>query len=1171
MSKLKGSVRRTAIYALLLLVCSSCASMSFGQATFTAQLRGLIQDPSHAVLPGATITITDDATRVSEKTGSDAAGRYIFNGLRPASYTVTVEAPGFKRLVRENVVLRVGQQTDLDLTLEIGSVTATVEVKGTAPLLNSVSAALGQEVTNQYVTEVPLINRDISNLAFLAPGVTQVGGVKSTAQSISVDQTGTNFVSNGQRNSTAEIRLDAGLITAPEEGEGGMTMVYFKPAIESIQEFNVQNNSFSAEYGNNGGTVINMVTKSGTNKFHGVGYWFGRRPQIEANNFFSNAAGEPKNNFDRDQYGGAVGGPIIKQKTFFFFDFDKVRDIADQTLTTTVPTALQRTGDFSQTYNADGTLNHIYNPFDVRYRGGAHRMDFETPNVITSDLFDPVGYNLINAYPLPTSAGNPVTGAYNYTKSAPSTNPGNQGDLKIDHNFSEKSRLSARYSFAWSNSTPSLYYGNDADNAWAAHQRYSNAVVEHTWTISPTLMWVNRIGVDRGHEVATSRRFDPTQLGFPAYLSEANDISIFPRITASGYGNLGINGWVDTNSAHTQYQFASVLSKVHGAHDLKFGGERRTPFTNYWQPGMPDGWFGFTPAETRLRVYGGANPDQGNSLADMLLGWGNPYAWDGLDINPSSSTKSKETAFFAQDNWRIRNRLTLNLGLRYEWSTPYTERHNRISFVDPTLDTGVNIPGIGEIYGANVFATSAHRSNSPDWNNWAPRVGIAYRIADKTVIRGGAGIYYGMSPATNFSGVAPADRVADIWYSTIDGGASQNATLSAPYPNGLAQPQGQEYGTKNMWGYASASGLSNNFRNAEIYQWNFSAQREIPGAILLEVAYSASRSTHLPFYGTQNIDFISAALRQQYGDDGLSAEVDNPFYPLFSGPDAIFNEPASIYAQPTITQINLLRPYPQFDGDLEGNTRYVANSRYNALQIRLEKRYSHGLNFVSSYTYSKATDDSSNGQNVWLGNYMVLQDPTNLRGEQSVGGSDTPHRFVFGWSYQLPIGQGRALGRSWSRTQNALLGGWQLNGFVTFQSGTPLGMALVAGDIADGTQRPNISGSIVGSSIKDTVDGKGVRFNPDAFSYPPSQVAGNCPRFESAVRGDFIHNLDFSLFKNFSINEGMKIQLRAEFFNFTNTPRFDVPNTDFGSAGFGTISAQVNNSRQAQMGIRFLF
>jgi hypothetical protein len=1155
------------LLASLFAILGLC-SAAFAQATFTAQLRGVIQDPSQAAVPGATITITDDATTVSDRSTSDAAGRYIFNGLRPASYTLKVEAVGFKTLVGENIVLRVGQQADLDLTLAIGSVAATVEVKGTPPLLNSVSAALGQEVTNRYVTEVPLLNRDVSNLAFLAPGVTQVGGVKSTAQAISVDQTGTNFVSNGQRNSTAEIRLDAGLITAPEEGEGGMTMVYFKPAIESIQEFNVQNNSFSAEYGNNGGTVINMVTKSGTNQFHGVGYWFGRRPQIEANDFFANMAGEPKENFDRDQYGVALGGPIIKQKTFFFFDFDKVRDIADQTLTTTVPTALQRTGDFSQTYNADGTLDQIYNPFNLN-PAQTRRAPFPTPNVIPSSLFDPVGYKLINAYPLPTSAGAPVTGVNNYTNSTPSTNPANQGDIKIDHNFSEKSRLSARYSFAWSRSTPSLYYGNAADNAWNEHQRYSNAVIEHTWTISPTLMWVNRIGVDRGHEIATSRRYDPTQLGFPAYLAQANGISIFPRVTATGYGNLGINGWVDTNSAHTQYQLASVLSKVRGAHDMKFGGERRIPFTNYWQPGMPDGWFGFTPAETRLRVYG-ANADQGNSLADMLLGWGNPYAWDGVDITPSSATKSTETAFFAQDNWRINSRLTFNLGLRYEWSHPYTERHNEISFVDPKVDTGINIAGIGEIYGANVFATPGHRTNSPAWNNWAPRLGFAYRVKDKTVIRGGAGIYYGMSPATNFASVAPAYRAADIWESTLDL-VTQNATLSNPYPNGLAQPQGQKYGNKNMWGYNSASGLSNNFRNADIYQWSLSVQRQITPSTMLEVAYSASRSTHLPFYGTQNIDFISAALRQQYGDAGLDAEVNNPFYPLFSGSGAIFNEPASIYDQPTITEINLLRPYPQFNGDLEGNTLYVANSRYNALQIRVEKRYSHGLNFVGSYTYSKATDDSSNGQNVWLGNYEVLQDPTNLRGEQSVGGSDTPHRFVFGWSYQLPIGQGRALGNAWGRARNALLGGWQVNGFVTFQSGVPLGMALVAGDIADGTQRPNITGSIVGASIKDTVDGKGTRFNAAAFSYPPSQVDGNSPRFEDAVRGDYIHNLDLSMFKNFSINESVKVQLRAEFFNFTNTPRFDLPNTDFGAQGFGTISAQVNSPRQAQMGVRVLF
>ena len=1170
MNALKGRVHGREFFLALLSVFLTWGSIAFGQATFTAQLRGIIQDPSQAAVPQATITITDDATKVSEKTKSDGAGRYIFNALRPASYTIKVEVPGFKTMVRGNVVLRVGQQADLDLTLEIGAVTATVEVKGTAPLLNSVSAALGQEVTNRYVTEVPLLNRDISNLAFLAPGVTQVGGVRGGAGAISVDQTGTNFVSNGQRNATAEIRLDAGLLTAPEEGEGATSFVSYKPAIEAIQEFKVQNNSFSAEYGNNGGTVINMVTKSGTNKYHGTGYWFGRRPQLDANNFFSNRAGEPKPDFKRDQYGGSLGGPIVKQKTFFFFDIDRVRDISAQTLTTTVPTAAQRIGDFSQTFNPDGSLQKIFNPFEVYYPR-ARRRAFTPANVIPDELLDPVALKLVSYYPMPTGLGDPVTGLNNYTKSATGSSPVYQFDIKVDHNFSEKSRLSARYSRLKSSWLPPLFYGTAGDNARTGNYHFQNAVIEHTWTLSPTLMWVNRIGVDRAHSVTTSRRFDLTQLGLPAYLEQANNMSIFPRVTVTNYGNLGINGWVDANTAHTQYQFSSLLSKVVGAHDLKFGGERRIPFVNYLMPGHPCGWFAFTPAETRERVYGGAVPGQGNALADMLLGWGNPYAWDGVDIQPSSATKSMETAFFVQDNWRVTKRLTLNLGLRYEWSTPFTERHNRISFVDPTIDTGVNVPGIGEIYGANVFATPNHRSDSPDRNNWAPRLGFAYRINNKTVLRAGAGIYYGMSPATNSWMVAPADRTANIWYSTLDGGLSQNATLSDPYPNGLAQPQGDKYGIKNMWGYASSSGLNNYFRNAEIYQWSVGVQRELPGSVLMEVAYSASRSTHLPFAGTDNIDFVSAAIRQQYLDEGLSAEVDNPFYPLFSGPGAIFNEPASIYAQPTILQINLLRPYPQFDGDLEGIRKYVANARYNALQVRFEKRYSHGLNFVGSYTYSKLTDDSSAGANVWLGNYRAIQDPTNLSLERSIGGSDTPHRFVFGWSYELPIGKGKPLGRNWSRLQNAVLGGWQVNGYVSFQSGFPLEPGLSGGVLADGTQRPDISGSIAGASIRDTVDGKGIRFNTSAFSYPAEQVPGNAPRFEGAVRGDYIHNLDFSFFKNFAINENVKVQLRAEFFNFTNTPRFDLPNSTFGDPAFGTINAQINSPREAQMGVRILF
>src|SRR5579872_2684408 len=337
--------------ALAVLSMVFCAKPVMAQGVDTALLRGTVTDSSGAVIPNVVVIMTNVATGVSEKRPTDQGGRYLFTDLKPATYRATIEATGFKTLIRDNIVLRVGQQTDLDLALEVGEISQKVEVSAEAPQLNTVSGALGTEVSGQYMINMPLQGRDYSPLVFLAPGTTEVanGGT-------GLPLGGTGFASNGQRYATAEFRLDGGLETNPEGGEGGTTNLQYKPNVEAIQEFKLQNNSFSAEYGSNGGTIVSLVMKSGTNQFHGSGYWFFRRPNLDANNFFSNRSGQPIGSYDIDQWGGTVGGPIRKNKTFFFFDYEKDRNTSPGTTTTSVPTDLQKKGDFSQTFNADGSL-----------------------------------------------------------------------------------------------------------------------------------------------------------------------------------------------------------------------------------------------------------------------------------------------------------------------------------------------------------------------------------------------------------------------------------------------------------------------------------------------------------------------------------------------------------------------------------------------------------------------------------------------------------------------------------------------------------------------------------------------------------------------------------------------------------------------------------------------
>jgi hypothetical protein len=649
----------------------------------------------------------------------------------------------------------------------------------------------------------------------------------------------------------------------------------------------------------------------------------------------------------------------------------------------------------------------------------------------------------------------------------------------------------------------------------------------------------------------------------------------FPIIEADGYQTLAENCCSDTMEAHTQWDIYGSFSRFFRGHNLKFGGEQRIPIMAYFQPDQPTGYFTFSRETTMQDVF---NPDtsQGNSLASMLLGW--PVSGD-QGSQPATIDKSKETAFFIQDDWKVNQRLTINIGLRYEWSTPFVERFDRLQWPDFNGDTGIDIPGIGRLKGTTIFATDGRRGVSPDRNNLAPRLGFAYRLNDKTVLRAGAGVYYGFNPATNYQYVGSAFYKRYDETFSKDGGITQFATLENLFPNGVSGPEGTAHGKLARWGYSNTSTVDEGFRNAEIYQWNFGLQRELPGGILIDVNYSASRSNHLAWgWGSavRSLNYVSQADREKYGRQGLNELVPNPFQPFFVGPDAVYDAPDSIYNDPEIPRKNLLRPYPQFNGAFSGMARPIANARYNALQIRFEKRYSHGLNFTGHYSFSKLRDDTSFGSNAWLLNgddagIGNLQDPTNHKPEYGVGFSDTPHRFVTAISYEVPIGRGKHFGNQMAKGLDYVIGGWQVNSFVTFQSGNPIAVRMDFNRLQDGAQRPNVTGNPRGADIQTVVDGGGNYFNVDAFSDPGDQIACNAPRYFDNVRTQGIHNLDFSVFKIIQIRERMRFEVHGEFFNFTNTPRFGRPGYFYGADDFGVITSTANSPRRGQLGLRFVF
>src|SRR5436305_456035 len=962
---------------------------AWSQASYTAQIRGVVKDQSGAVIPSTTVTITNDATGISASSRSDDHGLYILTGLRPAVYTIKADAAGFRPAEQKNVVLQVSQQTSIDFTLHPLGLITTVEVTTAPPLLDTESASLGTDVTNEYVRDIPLYSRSMFGLVFLAGGVTETSGV-----GINDDYpAGTNFVSNGQRNATAQITLDGSPISAPEQGEGGNSNVYYQPSVEIVQEFKVQNNSFSAEFGNNGGTIVNMVLKQGTNNFHGSGWWYGQRSNFDARDFFN--TGEKPDRV-RDQYGFALGGPLKKNKTFFFADLEKVRQQDPINLEGIVPTDLERTGDFSQ---SPANSNHIFDPCPGN-QGSTACPNPRTPfpnDIIPANEIDPIGQAILNLYPHPNIPG-AVFPDPNWRQVIVGSDPGWQFDLKLDHQFTSNHKISGRHSRHHDEFTAPTIIGNGDEGDGVIYLTTAqNGSAEYNWAITPMMLLTSRFSVDRVHAPGISNKY-PTlsSLGLSPDLA-ANGLTRIPAIDVDDpFLDIFTQCCVDTHFAHTLVSYSSALQWVKGSHSIKFGGEQRVFFNYFWQPDNPTGIFNFSRDVTTSQPNNGlGDENQGNPFATILLGYPSEAS---LHLVPAVADKSKETAFFVQDDWKSTPKLTLNIGLRYEWSTPYTERFNRLQFNDFSGDTGISIPvdrdqtgtfpqfgQIGELRGTSLFPTSGHRNSPVDRNNFAPRLGFAYQLGSNTVFRGGAGMFYGMNVATNFQYAGPAFAKTAHMFFTKDNFAHQFACLgpsptqpncpnSSPFPGGLAPPQGTKYGDLAQWGFGNSSDLDTvTARNAEIYQWNLGIQHMFPGQIVVGVDYSANRSTHLPWGGaggisTRNRNFLPsstrnalvAALNPMHDptstavSDYLHTEVANPFPCLFTtgaaltGPwcpaSPIFNAADVVdsrYVDDTIPQQLLLEPYPQFDGGFEGLPTLNANSWYHSLQIRFQKRASH--------------------------------------------------------------------------------------------------------------------------------------------------------------------------------------------------------------------------------------
>jgi hypothetical protein len=767
-------------------------------------------------------------------------------------------------------------------------------------------------------------------------------------------------------------------------------------------------------------------------------------------------------------------------------------------------------------------------------------------------------------FPLPNQTINAVTNQNNWYGQGINVGNTKQMDFKGDHNFNEKMRVTGRWSHNRNNGNPPNLFGDGnpayTHNDGPTQTRTQSLVTDFTRSENATTIWTVRYGlVYSDFQRNAMAPFDLTTLGLPTYMKNNANYLVFPEFAPEGFQNIGTEGWLIMDRQEGVHQFSGSLTKIIGGHNIKAGGEFRQYFLDYLQPGYPSGQFSFSSQVTR-RLLNQGDALQGNGLATMLLGWGTGGQFH---IDPKAFTRSRYMGYYIQDDWKISRKLTLNLGLRYEFDIPRWETQNRQSYWDLNAKAPISVPGY-DLRGVYKFVDDKRRSPfDGDYNNFSPRIGFAYAANNKTSIRGGWGLLYQLSRSTVFGHTGSAFNVNSAPTFTLDSNATLFARLNNPYPQGMLTPPGNTKGDATFIGLGAGTIAPDLNRNPEYYSWNLSIQRELPGQAVLEINYTGSRGAHL-FYPFTSL----TPLNPQYwsmGRTALQAAVPNPFYGVITDPLAV-----NLNRQ-TVQQYRLLRNMPHFDGASTGTSEPpTANSFYHGLQMKYEKRFSHGVTFLGHYTWSKMIDDSSvsSGNVTWLGGTTSLQNPLNRAMEKSLSAHDIAHRVVLTGSYQLPFGNGRKFGGGSNRLVDAFIGGWEVSGFFTGQSGNPLQISQDAGQLWNGTQRPNLIGDPAASgSVVERLNGY---FNTASFSRPAIDTFGTAPRYLN-YRGPGIITLDSALLKSWRVVEGQRFEFRIEANNVTNTPIFADPNTSFGNANFGVINGTKVGSRIVQLGMKYYF
>jgi Carboxypeptidase regulatory-like domain/TonB dependent receptor len=1105
---------RSTLCAILFLVFNSHL-----HAQIAAAIRGQVLDPSGAGVANATIVLTQSATGTHVSTVTSSTGDYSFTHLTPGVYQLDVTASGFAHLARSGVTALVGQTVAVDLALTVGGNQQTIEVSADAPLLQSQTSSILTTIPGKAVVALPLNTRNFVQLATLAPGVELPPGTVLPRI-------------NGGRPRTNEYLYDGISALQPEPGQ----VVYF-PIIDDIQEFTVEANNVPAEFGRFNGGVVNVATRSGSSAFHGSLFEFFRNEALNSRNYFaSTTANKPE--YRRNLYGGSIGGPILRNRLFFFGDYQGVKQLIGVTRISTIPTLAERQGIFTG-------VAHIYDPTTTTVVNGVTvRQEF--PNDVINIPLDPAAQSLLARFPTPTSL---KAAANNYSRTANDSDHQNQFDFRVDGVLGSHDQAFGRYSYYSEVEQPvtPLPDGSGAITgsvigtggvAGLSNVLGQQAMANETHVFTPHLLNDFRVGYTRRGNTIVGATLDSTAsdaLGIPGIPTNGAFNNALPLFTFTGFQQLGPSASTFSTYQTAVWQTLETVAYTKNAHAFKFGLDYRWYELNTIAPPNPTGSFAFTTTGTNQQGV----TNSGNAIASFLLGQVDTFQID-LQQNKIRPRDHIEE-YFAQDDWKVTNRLTLNIGARWTLHFPSTEKNNQGAIFN--LDTQEL-----DYLGQDGFPRSARELH---YGNVAPRVGFAYMLTPKTVVRSGFGIVFiDQSGITTPFTTPQFPFIQNVQQKTQDSlrpafALSQGPSV-APIPFTPDAGLGQSVYTAER---TAGSGY--------VEQWNLVVQRELTNDLSVEFAYVGSHIVHVGIPDSNLNQLTTAQLAE---GAPLLKSVTNPYYGEIPISSSIGGK--------TITEAQLIKPYPRFlNAAIYRHNSGTTN--YNAFEAKVEQRFSHGLSFLFAYTHSKLIDDASSVFSTTVlsspnSSSLIAADTFRPWLERDSSSGDMPNVTSFAGLWDLPAGRGHRFASN--GIANAIFGGWSFNTILLLQSGMPVTVTQATNFNAFAgfaLQRPNLVGK---PSLSPELRTPAHYFNTSAFATAPQFTVGNASR--NPVRGPAYRDLDIALVKRFVVYREAAVEFRAEMFNTTNTPAFAQPNGSFGAAAFGSITSTVTDPRVMQLAAR---